>query len=420
MNPGPIIPDLGRVVEDTVETLCANCFSPDHIVRSPKYRKGRLEKEAADLMVVLGGTMLVLQVKTRILPAGNESTLSAVETDRFTRMLGGALDQFRALLEAIKDPDFGSFQNARGLPIRFERGTQKRMVLIVVYAVLFPDGSRPQFNLRLTKSCHSELPIPIHLFSLGEFEILTKLLNTFPDFVQFLEMRENLQALELIDKLAEPLDVWAAITFEKSRVKEAVEQKSMLKLDGTWQRHGESLAQLEKAEQPSYLVDWLIAGLHSNSGQDLVVHPYIQAHPGLGEPPGSYGAYQRAVPFFAQLNRADRTKLAEELMIRVERSQDGNDSFGGLKFEAQEEGFLVLSCHGPRTDRQLALHNLALGLAHKLNVKRAVCVGTGPRGPLEDGCDVLIVEVPTPEVSQEIRNLADGWFAPAREVNYPA
>jgi hypothetical protein len=419
MNQNRSIPDLGREVEDVVEKLCSDAFSPDLIVRSPKYKKAGIEKEAADILVTLGQTSLVIQVKTRILPPGNEVDLGEVETARFTRMIGKALDQFRALLEAINAPGFGAFLNVRGLPINFEK-TQKRTVLMVIYAVVLSDGTRPDFKLQLTKSCQTDYALSIHLFSLEKFEILTRFLNTFPDFLNFLQLREDLQAVGLIDQMADPVDVWALVNFEKAQVTAAIASKIPPKIDGLWLRHQESLERLDKLEQPGYFVDWLIAGLHANSGNVGTVHPYIANSPRLEEKPGSLEAFQRTAPYLAKLNRRERAELTEQLFIRIERSQDGMDSFGGVRFEKQEDAYFVMSCIGSRADRQLALHNLGCGLACKLKVGRVVCIGTGPKGPMDDGCDVIVVENETGEFSEEIKKLADSCFGTAREERRPA
>jgi len=65
-------PNLGQIAEDWVEQLCAATFLADFTIRSPRYQKtGGQTKEAADLLVVFGHTLLIIQVKTVNEPMGS-------------------------------------------------------------------------------------------------------------------------------------------------------------------------------------------------------------------------------------------------------------------------------------------------------------------------------------------------------------
>jgi hypothetical protein len=415
MASGASTEGLGRLVENAVANLCARSFFPDFVVRNPKYRKiGGQEKEAADVMTVFGSTMIALQVKTRILPEGTASELSTVENDRFTRMIAKALSQFRSLIEAWRTPGFGQFLNGRGLPLELERNHPKRLYLIVVYAALKPDGTNPDFNLRCSKSCHSETAIPIHLFTYDEFEGLLGMLDTLPDFVHYLETRAALHELSVIGDLTSPFDVWTLATFERPRMVAAMENKTHLDIDGLMHLHHESVAKLEQDEKASYVVDWIINELYSGSGRLLTVDPRVAALPGLVDAPGSVQAYQRCIPYLAQLNRDERGKLVRELLVRVDRSLDGSPSFGGLKFANHKEGYLVFATPEARTLRHPTMINLGLAFAYKMKLSRVVCIGTGSRGPRVDGCDALTVEIDPSLPSTALEKAALELFGASR------
>jgi hypothetical protein len=240
------------------------------------------------------------------------------------------------------------------------------------------------------------------------------MLDTLPDFLLYLETRAALHELNIIPTLANPLDVWTLATFERARMVAALENKTLLDIDGLMHRHQQSVAQLEEAEKPSYLIDWLIHELHAGSGKTLALDPQVAGYPGLTEAPGSMEAYQRCIPYFAQLNREERGKLARELFIRIERSRDGSPSFGGLKFKDHEEGYLVLAAPGPRKGRHPLMISLGQVLAHRMKLHRVVCIGTGPGEPRDDGCDVLAVEVDLSRPSGELEGFAAEWFGAPR------
>ncbi|WP_221032896.1 hypothetical protein [Actomonas aquatica] len=408
------IPNLGDEIEDAVATLCRNSFFPDFVVQGPKYRKaGGLEKEAADILVVFKGTALAIQVKTRIMPPTTAEEWPGVEEQRFLKVIEKGLGQFRALVEAINSPEGGRWESSRGTPLDLREGLPPRLFLILVYALKLPDGSEPEFKVRCSKSCSADGPIPIHIFSLTEFGTLLRMADTFPDFVDYLQLRGDLQEQKLISKTADPIDVWALFAFGADRVRTALQGNTLIETD---RLHSECLSEVEKLEEvekPSYLVDWLINELFAGSGRTLPVSDNIRSN--ATEEPGSLAAYQRVVPFLSQLNRRQRARLAEEFFIRIGRSQDGRDSFGSVKFKEHEEAYLFLCSMEPKKEWHVSLANLGLGLAHIINVPRVVCIATGPQGPLEDGCAAMIIERTDSKPSDKIIAEARRWFGPPKE-----
>ncbi len=69
--------NLGTEVEDIVEALCSRAFFADFVFRSPQYRKQNGQtKEAVDLLVVFGTSLIAIQVKSKQLD-GTQGTLAA-------------------------------------------------------------------------------------------------------------------------------------------------------------------------------------------------------------------------------------------------------------------------------------------------------------------------------------------------------
>lgn len=407
--------NLGREVESAVADICTKSFFPDTVVRSPKYRKtGGKQKEAADLLITLKDTVLIFQIKTRVLPTNSFDSFSEIEKQRFLRIISKAFNQFHALGEAVSNGKFEALTNDRGLPVDFKLGGRKRLFLIVVYATLLAGGAPTGVRVRLSKSCSADGPIPVHVFTFDEFATLAVMLDSLPDFARYLELRGDLQECELITKDADPLDVWALMTFEPERVAAAIERKETIITTGIISRHENSLKALEDKEKQSYIIDWILNELYAGSGRVIPVSDFIQSK--STESPGSFKAYQRQVPFFAQLNRWQRTQLAEALELCIHRSQDGGDSFKANKFPDIDEAYLILCSVGSRADRHLSMHNLALGLAYILKIHTVVCISTGPDGPKISGCDVMAVNVDAHEITSEIIAESKKWFGEPREV----
>jgi hypothetical protein len=364
-------PNLGQIAEDWIEQLCAATFLADFTIRSPKYQKTSGQtKEAADLLVVFGDTLLVIQVKTKLV-SDAASVPSQVDLTRAAKSVGKALDQFRAMTEAVHDPNFFTFTNVCGHALKVEKTEIKNIVAIVIYGLVAADGQLSKTKLRFTQSCYAEGGIPVHLFAMEEFQLLTTLADTFPDFLVYLDVRSFLHSENLIHPETRPEDVWTLATFEPERLLRAIDTKTPLNIDGLNQQHLETMRGWEEAEKPSYFVDWLIDKLYVGIDGSAEVNKDLIAKTTMLAPPGSLEALHRTIPKLAMLRRRDRNELAVGFAHKIERAQIDGMAFRVLKFDNHEEAFLLLAIDSPRIERQVALFNLARATAYKIGVGRS-------------------------------------------------
>jgi hypothetical protein len=187
----------GRSIEDLVENLCHTSFFADFTIRSPKYYKlwGQ-EKEAADLLIVFAETLLAIQIKSKHISLPSTEP-SPIERSRVSKAIGNAIKQFRALSEALKTQTFRSFINGRGVEVAFSREQVKELMLIVVFVPVWDEDTQQPKQFRFTPSCESHNRIPTHLFSLEQFSLLLRLLDTLPDFLFYLASRRLKNRLSL-------------------------------------------------------------------------------------------------------------------------------------------------------------------------------------------------------------------------------
>jgi|CXWL01.1.fsa_nt_gi hypothetical protein len=412
-------PNLGPIAEDWVEQLCAATFLADFTIRSPKYRKADGQtKEAADILVFFRGTLLVLQVKTKMV-SDAEVALTENDLKRATNAVGKAVDQLRAMLEAARDPTFHTFVNARGCELKVAKTEIQKIVAIVVYGLVAPDGQLSTTALRFNQSCFPDDGIPIHLFSMSEFRFLTSVLDTFPDFLLFLDVRNLLHQQNLISAQTLPGYVWALATFEPARLLELMKSKAPSNIAGLRDRHVESMARLEEAEKPSYFVDWLIEQLYAGLGRNGEVNEELVAKTKQLLPAGSIEAFQRIIPELAKLRRRDRVHLAAGFAEKIERAQKNGMAFRGMKFDAHDEGYFLLAIEGSRKERQAALFNLARAFAHKLGLRQVVAIATGPFPLGTSDCDVMIIDAKDMRVDASLLEAVEYFFAEPNAVILP-
>ena len=408
--------DLGRNVEQFVEKLCTKSFLADFTVRSPKYRKAAgQEKEAADVFVCFRDTLLVFQVKSKVIADGNASDVSPIETARLSRAIDRACEQFHALLELWNQDDSATFTNGRGLDLAISKKDIKHVILMVVFAPVTAAGELAPFKFRVAENCHADDAIPLHLFSLSEFTTLSTVLNTFPDFLHYLNVRAYLHQARLVPADTDPVDIWALATFEKPRLLAAMDSKEPLNIAGLSDKHIESLRLLEEEEEPSYLIDWLIEELYAGINSENPLDQRLVKFARLPHTPGSVHAYQHVLSRLAQLTRSERCRLATEFVVRIDRSQTADVSFGGVIFERHDEGYLVIAAAWPRLERQAPAFNLGRAFAYRMKLKNVVCLVTGRNGFDADGCEAMFVDATEMTIDPAVQLAAAGLFDEPRE-----
>jgi len=398
--------NFGREIEDVVENLCKKSFFADFTIRNPKYRKlcGE-EKEAADLLVVFNNTLLAIQVKSKQVDSSSQSC--RIELDRLSKSVDKAMHQFRALTEALNSPQFKSFRNARGVEIAFEKNKVTEVILVVVFAPIWPEKGKPA-QIRFDTTCYPDGPIPIHLFTLRQFSLLLLLLDTLPDFILYLTARWMLHGEKLIPPDSDPADEWALTTFEGKRLIEMYEKRIFADITGLNERHQPSLVELERREKPSYFIDRLIEQLYAAIGSGQPVDKRFNL---LAEP-NSLKAYQMTIPYLAKLNRKDRGQLVEFLVNRVMQCQKQEIAFRGFKFdEDNDDAYLVLAAKFKREERRIALANVAMGMGHKLKAKTIIGIAVSNDWPDLPTCDVAVIDVSELKPSAKLIEMTDIAFS---------
>lgn len=412
-------PNLGQLAEDWIEKICASTFLSDFTIRSPKYRKaGGQSKEAADVLVIFGGTLLIIQVKTKLVD-GIDVIPSQQDASRAAGAVGKAMRQFRAMAEAANDPNFFTFTNARGHELKVDKANISRAVALIVYGLVTPEGQLCSTRLQFSPSCFAESEIPIHLFSMDEFSLLSLLADTFPDFLLFLDTRAVLHESGLIKQDAKAEDVWAFLTFEPKRLLHAIENKMPVDIAGVHQRHSETMRRWEEAEKPSYFVDWLIEGLYGGIGIPTAINQMLVDNTEMLVQPCTVEAFQQVIPKLAMLRRRDRNQLAVGFTQKISSVQKEGIAFRIFKFEEHEEAFLVAAVDLPRIERQVVLFNLARAAAYKVGVRYVVGIVSAPRPLRTTACEVLLVDAKDMVIDEPLIEASGSLFGKPQEIMRP-
>ena len=364
--------NIGTEIEDFVGDLVSGSFFADFTIRSPKYTKSNQEKEAVDILVLFEDTLIGIQVKSKWVDLA-DGEMTEVENNRVAKTITKATAQFRALKDALQRESFKEFTNGRGFPMPFDRSKISKVHLIVVAAFIPRDPAEepPRLIFQHPPGEYHEL---LHFFDLLTFQNLLQILDTLPDFVNYLDTSGALRTAGLVPTSASPADVWAKMTFEKESLANRLKREPQpsvgdsgsaeppthvvadpLGLTRCAERYIEDTERLEAEEQEGYLIDQFIEHLHETIGSGDYPQTLLEKIPNQIAPPGSVEAYQRMIPFLARLNRFQRTELAKQILIRLERIRDGEPlTFGGVQFDDRSVAYVFSASKGFTRHQRLA------------------------------------------------------------------
>lgn len=386
--------NYGKEVEDFVEHICCRSFFADFTFRSPEYLKqGRHKREAADVLVVFEDTLLAIQVKSKQVDVSS-GDISTVDMNRIGSKLDESIQQFHALAEALKTPGFTSFKNGRGMRTDFDYKRIKNLVFMVVFAPIWKGSTKKPPRLRIIGDSHlKDDLLPVHLFTVNEFELLLKMLDTLPDFLAYLDARWFLHKERLIPSDSDPADEWAFVTFERDKFFEVFSTRKSTDLTGVMNRHDETIKVLERREKPSYLIDHLIETLYRTVASGRKIKGMFKAKWHLA-PPNSLESLRLLVPHLARLNRHERTMLAEAFLDQIVKCFDNPPTHSqAMKFERHDEGFFILASTLKREERCKLAYESSIITGATFGVKRMICLTGKANGPVVALDEAMLIDL---------------------------
>ncbi|MFH0794089.1 MAG: hypothetical protein V2A74_08665, partial [bacterium] len=202
--------DQGRLVEDVVEQICHTAFLQDFVVRHPTFEKSRGRiKEAADFLVPFRNTLLAFQVTSKNEPKpGSKKT----ETDLARiagKTAGKGIDQLATIRRAVRSNRLPALKNARNITIPFERSWVDRMIGVVIVDLLGEDKFPSEERTSIYDGYVCEDGMPIHLFRRQDFAFLLSEVDTLPEFIQYLDTRQQLFEKDILGPFTQEPDFLA-------------------------------------------------------------------------------------------------------------------------------------------------------------------------------------------------------------------
>jgi hypothetical protein len=246
--------DIGRQGEIFITELSAQTLFFDFIHERPTYQKENGPKrEICDLLAVLDGQALPIQIKTQ---SPNALRTNNTEARWFRNKIKKASRQVSGSLRIIETNEIRAVNRIRDI-IHFPQGSLSSRHGIALFDIIKGEQSIPDEVTHSTPNNQT-----IHYFSFLDFLNLLKHLRTFPDLIYYLDQRAQL-APHLKPALNKEKDAYAFFLTHKRSFND-VSQKA--DFNGTWDRltgiNGGSFELKLREDKYSLFVDLMIKEVH--------------------------------------------------------------------------------------------------------------------------------------------------------------
>ena len=361
------------------------------------------------MLVLDDETLLVVQVKGKAIKIPG----SDVEIGRLSKAIHDGIRQVKTLGRAVAAGQLTHVVSLRGVEIPLAAQKNPRVIGMVVLDITNEAGIPRDLRPVILAGFDRVGSTPAHIFLRSTFEVLAKELDTLPDFLDYLDTREQLIERGVLNALTEELDFLALYKTNAPMVQEVFDGKiTMLVIaEGTWEEHLKSGAEMRKkrdiANQPSYLIDEMIDYFHIALGE---------RRPDDEVPPATVEAYFATISELGRLNRVERRVMGEKIMEKLASAKSKSVAYGLMADPKNKTAIFFLSTSKPRSERMIAVQNITRAAALHIGAKRILGIATEPDGVQERTFDAVLVRDPqeTPEDTAILLDLARTLFGPIR------
>jgi hypothetical protein len=408
----------GYDVEDAVEQVCQTMYLKDFVVRSPKYKKKTgAEKEIADFLVLFHDALLAFQVKSKqeFKPSGEKD-----ENDyrRINARIEHGIDQLKTIKKALEGQLLEEVQNLAGISIPFNSTKVDALYGIVIMELLGEELFPKEERTEILNGFGYKHGMPIHVFLLSDFKTISTEIDTLPDFIDYLEVREFLYAKGILSPYTSELDFLAVYKTRQDWIESCIDGKcdSFFIDEGIWEayQHDDrtSIQNRNSANEPSYIIDEIITQLRHSIGYT----PDIKNIPIVNAPnQGSIMQYWQSINILSELRRLNRRVIGQKFLEKMMKADRTGRGYSVTMLD-DETACLVFSANRSRQERMMALHNLSAMTYCGLGLQRLIGIASEPLSSQQRSYDVMYMEKVTFENTQELKQMFAELFGNPQHI----
>ena len=413
----------GTEAETLVETICRSMFLKDFTVRSPPYkRESGLQKEAADVLVPFGDVLIAFQVKSKKGPGSGKATEDTYR-QRVEKTVSEGIDQLKTIKRAVKARQIATLQNAASVELPFNPDAFRKIVGVVVLDLPDQRNLAREEQLRIFNGYEKRHEIPAHIFRSDELQALAGEIDTLPDFLAYLELREKLYSEGKIFPLTSELDLLALYKMRPEQLMEVAQNPDthLLLDDNLWddyrRTYSAEIARRKADNEPAYLIDHAIEAIHSAIG--FPDPGKVALPPSISLPANSLETYGALALELARIPRLERRLIGTTWLEKMLKAQSSGLAYALVKLsqDTKEALLIMASSESDRQRRAHLLFSYAAAAYCHLNATKVLALVTEPLSSPSRSYDFLMLSGVGFHNEAELRQLATQLFAPQRSVS---
>ena len=361
--------NMGEQTEDQAQASVESAFSPLFVFRAPRRKGG---KEATDVLVPWDDIGLIIEAKSRAREAAGNAQADSPE--RVRKKLVKAWRQLEGAARAIHEGRLSHMENGLRGRIPFPKEEIKWL-----YGVIVLDHESAPYDPFEVAPELQGTTLPLHVFSLRDFQDLAAILDTPVDLINYLETRSDVLLSTLKPRVHEEeivfrffVDNLESLTAFRAR------KRGASLTEGDARSYAEQLRRLFAGVLPEtragLVIDHMIARAHEQDhslGPLQVGQEVIEIN---ASEPVKVATELSAIP------RVRRIALGKRYLRTIQRAAaDQKDAWKSTHSTARGDCMLFLASPLPndqRHERQKRLLAMTEMLKHYHQVGKAIGVAT--------------------------------------------
>jgi len=313
----------------------------------------------------------------------------------------------------------------RGVKIPFLEREFNCVIGIVVVGAEIEEQSNPrELEIEVVGGLDEIQSIPVHVFSISDFQAMLTELNTIPDIVQYLGIRQKLfSSGQILQPVAEK-DFISVFQTNYPVIEDLLKnpQNTALIERDTWKgivrNNTQAFLRRERDFRFAKAIDYIIEEVHTTIGFNLSDEIEDKGPANIG--PGNVEGYLFVAEELASIPRIVRAQLGEKIVDKCKAAAKVAKGFSYFVYLLEESGTptVFLAHRGTREERYNRLLDLVSCADVFFKLGKAFGIAMTAFGQEESSYDFLYVEGTEYNEIEELEARAKQIFGPTQRVDY--
>ncbi len=399
----------GDFAENIVHKICENMFLSDFVISNPKFKAKTAKKdtshEISDTLILFKENIIGFQVKSKKISGVKDSK---IEISRINRAIAEGVTQLGSINAALRS-NILSVTNRVGAEVQLQSVDIKKIIGIVIVDLLGEEDIKNLFYPKIDTGFTVYKGIPTHILTNIDLKLISYEIDTIPDFLRYLNIREDVYSLNLMRGSKNECDFLAYYKRYNDSLKKAIKNKTIITIpQGFWEHYRTEYAveidEREEANKVSYEIDKIIQVFYKSIGTNELLQSTFK-----DKTENSVEDYFSAITELASFDRITRRTQGLKLIEVMKKAVIQPNGSYTLSLN-DKCGLIFLASSKPRAEREKFLVQLSSAAYCRFNLKKVIGLATDPASAKSHFFELITVEKRHPDNHNELVKLGKRLF----------